>query len=89
MPPSWVGAIMHSSVRISAGMSNCVPREFGDRPVAGLLHPPLQCVGAVEFAARVGIEDAIASATDAPGLISFAMDSCSATMRASSSTPHS
>ena len=33
--------------------------------------------------------NAIASATDAPGRISRAMDSCSATMRASSSMPHS
>ena len=57
MPPSCVGAIRHSSVRISVGDVELGLAELGDGPVARLLHPPLQRVGAVQLAARVAVEE--------------------------------
>ena len=42
--------------------------EFGDRAVTGLLHPPLQCVGAVQLATRVGVEHGDRFGDGCPGL---------------------
>ena len=80
---------MHSRRRISVGMSKC------DFPSSSIARSLVSCIhffrASVPCSLRAGSPSrkAMASWTLAPGLISLAMASCSATMRLSSSMPHS
>ena len=86
MPPSWVGAIMHSSRSIGAGISKC---SF----MASTASSESRCIhvrrASVPFRVRSGSASRIARASSivAPGRMRSASACCAAMMRASSSWP--
>ena len=89
MPPDWVGAIMHSRSSTGSGTSKWVPFS------AVIAASAVSCIQAFRAAVPRSLRDgsasstATASSTVAPWpAIVAATDSCSATIRASSSTPH-
>ena len=56
MPPSCVGAIMHSRRRIGSGMSKCVrPRSATARSLVSCIHA-CSAVGAVQLVRGIGVE---------------------------------
>ncbi len=90
MPPFSDGAIMHSIVFICSGMSKCTPST------AAIASSAVACIHSRSASLPCRTRDgslsslAIASAMVAPGpAISFTIRSCSAAIRASSSSPHS